>query len=139
MQPVRLHTQPSHASHMVSFTPLCLQPIITSNQPSVLMIYRTQSKHLLNSFPSYITDLFHLKKISCCSNHSASPHPPLLLPIRSATVLVVINLPCPPSKLSSLSFHTALVVCLTQVQPSTPTLAHLHGFITREQSPSNRH
>lgn len=118
------------------------KPSITSKQTIPQCSSAIGQKKASIRLCSYVTDLSHLEKISCCSNHSASPCPPSPLFNKAYSVSrdksPAPSLPPSHSSSFSLSLSTALVVCLPQVRPSAPTHVHLHAFITREQSPSNR-
>lgn len=69
---------PQHAPHMASSSPVShttnplyhIQPSPRCSSP----IGQKKKNHPFDC--SYITDLSHLEKISCCPNHIASPRPP---------------------------------------------------------------
>lgn len=72
------HTHNLHMHHARPASPHChIQPPSSPpTNPQYSSSTGQNKKHPLNSSPFYITDLSHLKKISCFSNHSASPRPP---------------------------------------------------------------
>ena len=71
--PLHTHTQPPHAltPGRLHLSVTYKNPPTTPPNPPVLITYRTKKRPC-----SYVTNLSHLEKISCCSNHSASPSSP---------------------------------------------------------------